>query len=83
MDDLERSLRAMIVSLRPGYHEPRNAHGGTSSGTVLSGKQIVGRVTLERGDFRYAPSWIEHGPFDCPGECVVFGVFLGDVARKY
>ena len=81
--DRARRLRPMFTRMVPGYFEPRHVHEGAAPGTVLSGKQIVAGVTLERGDFRYSPPWLEHGPFDYPEGCVVFGVFQGDIVHKY
>jgi anti-sigma factor ChrR (cupin superfamily) len=83
MTDKERNLTALLVKFPAGYHEPKHVHNGTHAATVLEGKQIVNGVTLERGDFCYGPAGEEHGPFDYPEGCVVFGVFQGDTVHEY
>lgn len=83
MHDKERNLTALLVKFPPGYREPPHVHGGTHAVTVLDGKQIVKGVTLQRGDFCYGPAGEEHGPFDYPEGCVVFGVFQGDTVHQY
>ncbi len=81
--DVARNLTAMLVKFPAGYVEPAHVHHGTHAVVVLEGKQCVAGKTLERGDFCYGPEGEEHGPFEYPEGCVVFGVFQGDTVHNY
>ncbi|MEE9277888.1 MAG: cupin domain-containing protein [Dehalococcoidia bacterium] len=82
-EDKETERRDMLVYFPPGYVEPRHVHGGWHIAVLLEGTWIVEGQSLQPGGYFFGPADVEHGPFESPEGCTVFGVMFGDPVHKY
>ena len=66
---------AAIVKFPPGHREEPHAHAVAHSVLVLEGEQHVAGKILKKGDYHYAPSNVQHGPFEYPVGCTIFAAW--------
>lgn len=76
--DEETGEFSCLIKFDKGFREPKHTHPSDHDVLILKG-ELVGPEgnEMKEGVYLFAPAGEEHGPYDAPRGCIVFGHFNG------